>query len=82
MRKHFATAGAILSLLALTACGTHPGERAFSGAGIGAATGAAAAAIIGGPVLGAALLGSAVGAMTGAATSPSSVDLGKPIWRR
>jgi osmotically inducible lipoprotein OsmB len=80
--KHVASIGVILSLLALTACGTRPGERAVSGAGIGAATGAVAGVILGGPVLGAVLLGSAVGAATGAVTSKSDVDLGKPIWKR
>jgi osmotically inducible lipoprotein OsmB len=70
-----------LSLVALSACGTTPGERALSGGGIGAATGAAAGAILGGPVLGAALLGGAVGAGAGALTSPSQVDLGRPAWK-
>jgi osmotically inducible lipoprotein OsmB len=82
MTKRFATIGMVLSLLALTACGTRPGERAVSGAGIGAATGAVAGAILGGPVLGAALLGGAVGAATGAVTSNGDINLGKPIWKR
>ena len=80
--KLIATFAVILSLFALAACGTRPGERAVSGAGIGAATGAVAGAILGGPVLGAALLGGAVGAAAGGLTSTHDVDLGKPIWKR
>lgn len=66
--------------VALAGCGTTPGDRGLSGAGIGAATGAVFGAIIGGPVLAAAAIGAGAGAVTGMATSPSRVDLGKPIW--
>jgi hypothetical protein len=67
--------------LALTACGTTTTARALSGAGIGAATGAVIGAVTGlGPAAGAAI-GGAVGGTAGAATSPSQVDLGKPVWR-
>jgi osmotically inducible lipoprotein OsmB len=67
--------------LALAACGTTPGDRGLSGAGIGAATGAVAGALLGGPVLAAAAIGAGAGALTGMATKPSTVDLGKPVWK-
>jgi osmotically inducible lipoprotein OsmB len=66
--------------LALAACGTTPGERATTGAGIGAATGAVAGAFLGAPLLGAAV-GAGVGATAGAVTDPNEVYLGKPIWK-
>jgi hypothetical protein len=37
---------------------------------------------LGAPLAGAALLGGAAGAVTGAATSPSQVELGKPVWEK
>jgi hypothetical protein len=58
----------------LSACGTSPGDRGLSGAGLGAAVG-----IIGGPP--GMVVGAAVGAGAGMATSPRQVDLGKPVWR-
>jgi osmotically inducible lipoprotein OsmB len=73
-----------ISLLAaavlLSACGTSPGDRGLSGAGLGAATGAVIGAIVGGPVLAAAAIGAGAGAATGLVTAPSTVDLGKPVW--
>jgi osmotically inducible lipoprotein OsmB len=65
--------------LALAGCGTTTGDRGLSGAGIGAATGAVAGAFVGAPLAGAAI-GAGVGAGIGAATTPSQVDLGKPVW--
>src|ERR1051326_8000470 len=56
-----------VSLLALSACGTSPGCRALTGAGIGAAGGAVLGAIGGNPLLGAgagAVAGGAVGGLT------------------
>lgn len=67
--------------LLLTACGTDPGDRALSGAGIGAATGAVVGAVTPLTPVGGALLGGAIGAGTGALTTPSDVNLGKPVWR-
>jgi len=72
--------GALL-LSALSACGTNPGDRALSGAGIGAAAGAVIGAPFGAPALGAAV-GAAAGGATGALTTPSQVDLGRPAWRQ
>jgi osmotically inducible lipoprotein OsmB len=70
----FALAG-----LTLAACGTSTGDRGLSGAGIGAATGAVVGAMVGAPLAGAAI-GAGAGATVGAVTSPSTVDLGRPIW--
>jgi osmotically inducible lipoprotein OsmB len=68
--------------LLLGACGTNQGDRTVSGAGIGAAGGAILGAVTPLGPLGGALLGGAVGGATGALTTPSQVDLGKPIWHQ
>ncbi len=71
----------IVLLPFLSACGTTPGERALSGAGIGAGVGAVGGAIIGGnPVAGAAV-GGAVGATVGSVINKTQLDLGKPAWK-
>jgi len=67
--------------LVLAGCGTSPGDRGLSGAGIGAAGGAVVGAIVGAPLAGAAI-GAGAGALTGMATSPSNVNLGKPVWEQ
>ena len=67
--------------LGLAGCGYSPGDRAASGGLIGAGTGAAIAAATGGAPLVGALVGGGVGAIGGAITSPSALNLGKPIWR-
>ena len=79
--RHTTVFLAALSLLALSACGTNPGDRALSGAGLGAAAGAVIGAPFGAPGIGAAI-GAAAGGATGAVTSPSQVDLGRPVWRQ
>ena len=66
--------------LLLSACGSSPGDRAVTGAGIGATAGAIGGALLGIPAAGAAL-GASAGAIVGAATNPSQVDLGKPVWK-
>jgi osmotically inducible lipoprotein OsmB len=71
----------VAGALALAGCGTSTGDRGLSGAGIGAATGAVAGALVGAPLAGAAI-GAGVGATAGVATSPSTVDLGKPVWQQ
>ena len=63
----------------LAACGSNPGDRAITGAAIGAAGGAVIGAIFGAPAIGAAA-GAVAGGATGAVTTPSQVDLGKPVW--
>jgi osmotically inducible lipoprotein OsmB len=70
----------VLAALALSGCGTSTGDRGLSGAAIGAGAGAVGAAVFGGPIAAAALIGGAAGAVAGVATSPSAVDLGKPVW--
>jgi osmotically inducible lipoprotein OsmB len=70
-----------VGLLVLGACGESTGDRGLSGAGIGAAAGAVGGALLGAPLEGAAI-GAGVGAAAGALTSPSTVDLGKPVWER
>jgi len=70
-----------VAAIALAGCGTSPGDRGLSGAGIGAASGAVIGAMVGAPLVGAAI-GAGAGAVTGVATSPSAVDLGKPVWER
>jgi osmotically inducible lipoprotein OsmB len=60
-------------------CGSTPTDRAVTGAGIGAGAGAIAGYFFGAPWIGA-LVGAAGGAAAGAATTPSQVDLGKPVW--
>lgn len=59
----------------LSACGTTTTDRTVSGAGIGAGVG-----LLGGPP--GVVVGALVGGATGAVTSPSQVDLGRPIWER
>jgi osmotically inducible lipoprotein OsmB len=73
----------IATALALSACGTNPGDRALSGGAIGAATGATVGYLVGGiAVVPATLVGAALGAGTGALTDSSQVDFGKPVWRQ
>jgi uncharacterized membrane protein len=81
MKRIVMTLSAAVCLLALGACGESTGDRGLSGAGIGAAAGAVGGALVGAPLEGAAI-GAGVGAATGALTSPSTVDLGKPVWER
>jgi osmotically inducible lipoprotein OsmB len=69
-----------VGLLALAACGQTTGDRAISGGALGAGAGAVGGALAGSPGTGA-LLGGALGAGAGALTSPSQVDLGRPVWR-
>lgn len=68
-----------LAGVTLAGCGTDPGDRGLSGAGLGAATGAVVGAMVGAPLAGAAI-GAGAGAAAGLATSPNAVDLGKPVW--
>jgi len=77
----FSRAAILAVALALAACGETVGDRGLSGAGIGAATGAVIGAIVGAPLVGAAI-GAGAGAVAGAVTTPSQVDLGKPVWRQ
>jgi len=82
MSKHIGIL-VIASALLLSACGTNPFDRAASGTLIGAGTGAAIGAIAAGPAGAAfgAWVGASAGGVGGAVTSPSTVDLGQPVWR-
>jgi osmotically inducible lipoprotein OsmB len=73
-------AGALASVLALSGCGTNPGDRALSGAAIGAGAGAIIGAATGSPATGAAI-GAIGGAAVGAVTNPCDLNLGDPYWR-
>lgn len=81
--KRTLTAGAVIAFLGLAGCGTSPGDRFVSGAGIGAGSGAVAGALLPGlkPGTGA-LVGGLVGGGVGAMTSPNQVYMGRPVWRR
>jgi hypothetical protein len=68
--------------LSLSACGSMPGERALSGGGIGAATGAVGSAVLGANPITGAVVGGAVGAAAGAVTTPDTINLGRPLWKR
>jgi osmotically inducible lipoprotein OsmB len=68
--------------LLLSACGTDTTDRTVSGAGIGAATGAVVGAVTPLTPAGGALIGAAVGGATGALTTPSDVNLDRPVWRQ
>jgi len=63
-----------VAAMALAACGTTQGDRAASGAAIGAGIG-----LLAGPP--GVVVGAIAGGATGALTSPSQVDLGRPVWR-
>jgi hypothetical protein len=76
--KSFVAAAA---LVALSACGTTPGERAVSGGLIGAGAGAAIGSLSGNAGTGA-LIGGAAGAATGALTDPCTLNLGDPWWQQ
>jgi hypothetical protein len=77
-----ASALAAVAMLGLAACGSSPGDRALSGAGIGAAAGAAGGALTGGSPVAGALIGGAGGAAIGGLTDKHDFDLGKPVWKR
>jgi osmotically inducible lipoprotein OsmB len=76
------SAVAAVAMLGLSACGSSPGDRAVSGAGIGAAAGAAGGALTGGSPVAGALIGGAGGAAVGGLTDSHDFDLGKPVWKR
>ncbi len=80
-RKIAVVAATVALSLALAACGESQGERGLSGAAIGAGAGAVVGAATGiGPGTGA-LIGGAVGGATGVLTTPSQVNLGKPVYK-
>jgi hypothetical protein len=70
----------VVLALAISACGTTPGDRALSGGLLGAGTGAAIGSVTGSAGRGA-IIGGVGGAAIGALTSPNSLNLGTPPWR-
>ena len=78
--KPMAAAAALVTAVALSACGTTPGDRAVSGGLLGAGAGAAIGSLSGNAGTGA-LIGGAAGAVTGAVTDPCRLDIGDPWWR-
>ena len=66
---------AMIAAALLAGCGTTPGDRTLSGAGIGAGIG-----LLAGPP--GVLVGAAIGGASGAVTDPDAVNLGTPVWRR
>ena len=79
--KSIAATAALLTALAVSACGTTPGDRAVSGGLIGAGAGAAIGSVTGSAGTGA-LIGGAAGAVAGAVTDPCTLNLGDPWWRQ
>ena len=79
--KSIAATAALLTAMALGACGTTPGDRAVSGGLIGAGAGAAVGSLSGNAGAGA-LIGGAAGAVAGAVTDPCTLNLGDPWWRQ
>ncbi len=74
--------GVVLAFaLTVASCGTRPGERALSGAGIGAGAGAVIGLATGTPATGAAI-GAAAGAAIGGLTDPCDLNLGDPYWKK
>jgi hypothetical protein len=71
------------TLVLLAACGYGEPGRVEGGAAAGAATGATVG-LVGGPVgvVAGGVIGGGAGAITGAATSPSQVNLGRPVWNK
>lgn len=79
--KAAATGLALTAAIVLSACGTHPGDRAVSGGLLGAGAGAVIAGATGGNVGTGAAIGAVSGAVLGAATDPCDLNLGDPYWR-
>lgn len=80
MTRSILTIAAATAMLTLAACGSHPGDRALSGAAIGAGSGAVIGAIAGGSPGTGAAVGALAGAAIGGLTTSSDFDLGTPIW--
>jgi osmotically inducible lipoprotein OsmB len=81
MLKHTLMGATLFAALTLGACGTTPGERGLSGAGLGAIGGAAIGSVTGSAGTGA-VIGGVAGGAIGALTSPDDVYLGEPIWKK
>lgn len=66
--------------LALSGCGTTPGDRGLSGGLLGAGTGAAIGAMAGNAA-GGALIGGLGGAAIGMLTTSDTINFGEPAWK-
>jgi osmotically inducible lipoprotein OsmB len=75
-----ATIAAVSAALALSSCGTTPGDRAVSGGLLGAGAGAAIGSLSGNAGTGA-IIGGVGGAAVGALSDPCTLNLGDPWWR-
>lgn len=78
--KAFSASAVLAAALALSACGTTPGDRAVSGGLLGAGAGAAIGSLSGNAGTGA-VIGGVGGAAVGALTDPCTLNLGDPFWR-
>jgi len=76
MRRYLCISILAAAAISLSACGTTPGCRAVTGAGLGAAGGAVLGAIGGNPLAGAAA-GGVAGAAVGGLTRPDQVSAGQ-----
>lgn len=83
MTKHLGSLALVPVLacgVALSGCGTTPGDRGLSGGLLGAGTGAAIGAIAGNAATGA-LVGGLGGAAIGMLTSSDTINFGEPAWK-
>jgi hypothetical protein len=84
MSKHFGSLALIpvvICGLAVSGCGTTPGDRGLSGGLLGAGTGAVIGSMAGSAGTGA-LIGGLGGAAIGMLTSSDTINFGEPAWRR
>ena len=83
MTKHLGSLALVPVLacgLALSGCGTTPGDRGLSGGLLGAGTGAAIGAMAGNAGTGA-LIGGLGGAAIGMLTTSDTINFGEPAWK-
>jgi len=73
--RAFLIPAVIVTAISLSACGSSPGCRTLTGAGLGAAGGAALGAIGGNPAAGA-IAGAVAGGAVGGLTRPNQVSAG------
>lgn len=79
--RHMAASAVLVAAMAVSGCGTTPGDRALSGGLLGAGAGAAIGSVTGSVGRGA-IIGGVGGAAVGALTSPNALNLGTPPWRQ
>ncbi|MFO1436239.1 MAG: peptidoglycan-binding domain-containing protein [Gammaproteobacteria bacterium] len=82
MQKRMVVIFTVVAMASLNGCGSAPGERAASGAGIGAGAGAILGAVTGMTVVEGAVIGAAAGGLTGALTREDQINLGRPAWKQ